>query len=66
MLKKGDKIRIIKGIYDDGEDHHPPQWLAQAGDVVEVIESFPRKTLVTFGEDLRGSFWVITDEFEVI
>jgi hypothetical protein len=32
----GDKVRTTQAIWDDGADHHPPGYLAQAGEVLIV------------------------------
>ena len=32
----GDKVRLLKDIWDDGEDHHPPGYLARKGEVLIV------------------------------
>lgn len=32
----GDKVRLLKDIWDDGEDHHPPCYLAYKDEVLIV------------------------------
>jgi len=32
----GDKVKLLNDIWDDGEDHHPPGYLAYKGDVLVV------------------------------
>ena len=32
----GDRVRLTKNIWDDGEDHHPPGYIAEKGDIVIV------------------------------
>ncbi len=34
----GGRVKLLKSICDDGEDHHPPSWIAQAGEVLIVKE----------------------------
>lgn len=36
MVQVGDKLKVTAGVYDDGEDHHPPGYIALPGDVVFV------------------------------
>jgi hypothetical protein len=59
----GDKVRLLKDIYDFGDDnHHPPGYLAMKGEILEVRDvrkinlaiSHPQITdnafIVDFGE----------------
>lgn len=33
---EGDRVRLLADIWDDGQDHHPPGYLARRGEVVIV------------------------------
>jgi hypothetical protein len=35
-LRVGDKVRLLADIWDDGQDHHPPGYLAHRGEVLFV------------------------------
>lgn len=34
----GGRVRLLKDIWDGGEDHHPPGWIAQSGEVLIIKE----------------------------
>lgn len=36
MLRIGDKVRLLADIWDDGQDHHPPGYLAHRGEILFV------------------------------
>ena len=60
-----DQVRVVKGVWDDGEDHHPPGWLAQTGDILDVCRVYDSgKMLVSVpGRDIQ--FWLMPDEYVV-
>lgn len=33
---EGDRVRLLADIWDDGQDHHPPGYLAHKGEVLVV------------------------------
>lgn len=37
----GRKVRLLKDVWDDGADHHPPGYLAREGEVL-VVRSFDK------------------------
>jgi hypothetical protein len=64
----GSKIRLTQSVYDDGEDHHPPAWLAMAGEVVEVrrICETPGALAVAHADVTDSAFVVYEGEYEVL
>ena len=61
----GDRVRLTKDIWDSGEDHHPPCYLAMKGEVLIVREI---GTISSIGISHYGRndnfFWVAKDEIE--
>jgi hypothetical protein len=56
------RVRLLKDIYDDGQDHHPPGYIARKGEVVEVREL---RALAVAHEGITDQSFVIrTGEFE--
>ena len=37
-MNVGDRLRLTSDIHDDGQDHHPPGYIAYIGDIVVVRE----------------------------
>lgn len=65
MITIGDKLKLTQDIWDDGEDHHPPGYIAKAGDIVIVRKAGTSGIFVSH-EDITGiSFRVMIDEFDV-
>ena len=65
IYKVGDKVRVLKDIWDDGdESHHPPGYLAMAGEILVV--RFLGKTSIGISHENRTDnyFWVERDEIE--
>lgn len=64
LMQVGDEITLIKGIFDDGEDHHPPGWLAQSGEVL-VIRGLGKNGHITVSHHdvLDNAFWINPDEY---
>ena len=56
-------VQLIKSIYDYGEDHHPPGYIAQAGDIVIVKENRGTVLVVTH-EGNPGAFLIYPGEYE--
>lgn len=63
----GDKVRLIKDIWDDGADHHPAGYLAKTGETL-VVRSFAETTgiYVSHEHRLDKSFCVFSHEYELI
>ena len=59
----GGRIRLLKTIYDDGEDHHPPGWLAQAGEVL-IVKAVRGDVLAVAHEGNPGAFVIYPGEYE--
>ena len=64
----GAKVRLLKSIWDDGEDHHPPGWLAMSGEIVEVrsVGNLDGESLVVAHEGRDGGFLIRRGEFELV
>ena len=61
----GDRVRLTKDIYDDGEDHHPPGYCARRDEIV-IVRVAGEKSLAVSHEDVTDSAFVIYQgEFEV-
>lgn len=58
------RVRLLKDIYDDGEDHHPPGYIAKRGEVVEVREV--RALAVAHEGVTDNAFVVRSGEFEPV
>lgn len=57
--KIGEKVRLTKSIYDDGQDHHPPCRIAKKDEIV-VIEEVREKSLAVHHEDVTdGSAFIV-------
>ena len=67
MICEGSKVRLLRDIYDDGEDHHPPGYIAYSGEVVIVrsVGNIDSESLVVAHEGNKGSFVVYRGEFEI-
>jgi hypothetical protein len=59
----GDQVRLIKGVWDDGEDHHQPGWLAQTGDVLTVAEVHGSGRILAGFRGRDEYFWVLPGEY---
>lgn len=67
------KLHLLKDIYDDGEDHHPPGYVGMAGDIVLVKEhrsrsQFFEERYAVYHEGVTdgSTFIVFANEVEVI
>ena len=56
-------MKLLNGIYDDGEDHHPPGWLALAGEVL-VVKEVRGAVLAVAHEGNPGAFTIYPGEYE--
>jgi len=67
-VKIGHRIKLLIDIFDDGEDHHPPGFIAFTGEILTIRE---------FGKDNRflsvshnnvtdSTFRIYPGEFELI
>lgn len=61
----GNRIRLTKSIFDDGEDHHPPGWIAHCDEIV-VIKEVRGDALAVAHEGATGAFMVYPGEYEAI
>jgi hypothetical protein len=65
---KGQRVRLLKDIWDDGQDHHPPGYLAHKGEVL-IVRAFDRghefPVCISHKRITDKSFRVALDEIEV-
>lgn len=61
----GDQVQLTKSIWDDGEDHHPPGWLALAGEVL-IVKAVRGDALAVAHEGADGAFLVRPNEYELL
>lgn len=59
MMKVGDKVQLTTSIFDDGEDHHPPGWLAFSGEVLVVRKVHESGALAVSHEAITDSSFAI-------
>jgi hypothetical protein len=62
----GDKIRLLKDIWDDGEDHHPPGYCARSGEIVIVrrIDGHGGVVAASHENRIDNAFLVYPGEYE--
>ena len=69
-ISVGSRVKLLTSIWDDGEDHHPPGWLAQAGEELIVRRlSAPGAAggIAVSHENVEdSSFRIFSGEFRVI
>lgn len=58
----GGRVKLLKSIYDDGEDHHPPGWLAERGEVL-VVKEIRGDVLAVAHEGNPGAFVIYPGEY---
>lgn len=69
--KVGDKVRLLRDIYDDGEDHHPPGYIGLVGEIV-VIRSILKsaeageRIYVSHENITNNSFFVYSREIKPV
>lgn len=61
-LRIGDKVKVLNSIYDDGEDHHPPGWIAFEGEVL-MIKQIHGDVLAVAHEENPGAFMLYPGEY---
>lgn len=65
----GQKVRLLKSIWDDGQDHHPPAYLAHKGEVL-VVRAFDKghehPVCISHEYIIDRSFRVALDEIELL
>lgn len=59
----GDKVRLLKSIYDDGEDHHPTGCIAYRGEVL-IVKEVRADSLAVAHEGNPGAFTIYPGEYE--
>ena len=67
IYKVGQEVRLTKNVYDGGEDHHPPGYLAYAGETL-VVRKVTNGTLISVSHEgiIDRSFKLYDGEFEAI
>lgn len=65
MIVTGDRVRLLTSIYDDGEDHHPPGWIAYHGEVL-VVKDVRGDVLAVAHEGNPGAFLIFRGEYEKV
>ena len=63
----GQRVSLLADIWDDGEDHHPPGYLAQRGEILIVRNLDPGHefpVLVSHEQITDQSFRVALSEIE--
>lgn len=60
----GGRVRLLKSIYDDGNDCYPPGWLAKAGEVLTVKDLYSDGRIAVAHEWATGTFVVGPGEYE--
>lgn len=63
-LTIGAKVKLLTSIYD-GEDHHPPSWIAYTGEVLIVKRVFDGGLAVAH-EGNTGAFLIYNREYEAV
>ena len=63
---QGDKVRLLKNIWDNGEDHHPPGYLAYKGEVLIVRSGTGKSGVLAISHEhiTNNAFTVTLDEVE--
>ena len=64
MLTEVTKVELTKDIFDNGDDHHPPGYLARKGEIVVVREIKEDKVIVSHEHIKDCAFIVYKGEFE--
>lgn len=68
--KPGDRVKMKTDVWDDGQDHHPPGYLAHSGEVVNVRSNTPGAhfplALYHDGRTDNNSFLAGYDEVELV
>jgi len=59
----GSRVKLLKSIYDDGEDHHPPGYLAYHGEVL-IVKEVRGDVLAVAHEGNPGAFTIYPGEYE--
>ena len=68
LICEGSSVRLLKDIWDDGEEHHPPGYIARAGELVIVrsVGNIGSKSIVVAHEGREGGFVIYRGEFETM
>ena len=66
-INVGDKIKLKKDIWDDGEDHHPPGWLAVKNEVL-IVKAVREKSLAVAHDNVEdnSAFCIYEGEYELM
>lgn len=66
-IEIGSKVRLLKNIWDDGDDsHHPPGYLAMSGEVMVVRSVNPHSLSVSHAHITDRTFAVYEGEWELL
>jgi hypothetical protein len=68
-IKINDRVRLLANIWDDGQDHHPPGYLAHKGEILIVRSLDPgheHPILISHEQVTDQSFRVAENEIEVL
>ena len=64
LVEKDTALTLTTSIYDDGEDHHPPGFIARLGDVVYTLSaSNTNHVTVSHTPNSLNGFNIARDEF---
>lgn len=64
-LKIGDCVILTKSIYDDGDDYHPPGYLAKVNDIV-TVKDIRNECISVMLRNNEGSFLITPDEYKTL
>lgn len=60
-------VKLLKDIWDDGCDgHHPPYYLAYAGEILEVVIERDSGYIAVRHEGAPGAFSIEPHEYEFV
>jgi len=67
-VQVGNRVKLLKSVWDDGADHHPPGWYAREGEelIVREVEGNGSRIAVSHDGVLDSSFLIFPDEFVVL
>lgn len=58
-------VTIVNSVYDHGEDHHPPGYLAMCGDVLNVKKNCDCGVLEVSHTEETESFLIYPNEYKL-
>lgn len=68
IISIGDRVKLLQSIWDDGEDHQPPRFLASMGQEVVVKAVDADLSLAVAHEDVTDHqcFAIYKDEYKLV